>query len=98
MSPTRVPMRFADVPLLWTVEGVYSAEECARAVAGIERSAPALAEQVEAVVEPRPGRVAIFQHKIRHEGCEVVRGTKYAMRTDAVYEAPTPIELGLGGA
>ncbi len=44
-------------------------------------------EQVERIVEPRPGRVAIFQHKIRHEGCPVVRGTKYAMRSDLLFEA-----------
>jgi prolyl 4-hydroxylase len=42
-------------------------------------------EQVEATVVPKPGRVAIFQHKLRHEGCEVVSGTKYAMRTDVIY-------------
>lgn len=42
-------------------------------------------EQIEETVRPRAGRVAIFQHKIRHEGCEVLRGTKYAMRTDAIY-------------
>lgn len=45
----------------------------------------AFQEQVEETVIPKPGRVAIFQHKIRHEGCPVIRGTKYAMRTDVVY-------------
>lgn len=50
-------------------------------------------EQVEETVVPKPGRAAIFQHKIRHEGCEVRRGAKYALRTDALYEAPTPIQL-----
>ena len=44
-------------------------------------------EHLEEVVVPRPGLVAVFQHKIRHEGCAVRRGTKYAMRTDAIYEA-----------
>jgi prolyl 4-hydroxylase len=48
-------------------------------------------EQVEQVVVPRPGMAAIFQHKIRHEGCEVTQGTKYAMRTDVIFEAPGPI-------
>lgn len=43
-------------------------------------------EQIEEIVVPRPGRVAIFQHKIRHEGCIVSRGTKYAMRTEVIYE------------
>ena len=42
-------------------------------------------EQIEETVVPKPGRVAIFQHKIRHEGCIVRNGTKYAMRTDVLY-------------
>ncbi len=45
-------------------------------------------EQIECVVRPKRGMVAIFQHKIRHEGCEVRRGIKYAMRSDVIYEAP----------
>jgi prolyl 4-hydroxylase len=48
-------------------------------------------EQLDEVVVPEPGLVAIFQHKLRHEGCEVTRGIKYVMRTDVVYEAPEPI-------
>jgi prolyl 4-hydroxylase len=48
-------------------------------------------EQVEQVVKPRPGRAAIFQHKIRHAGRMVTAGRKYAMRTDAIYEAPDEI-------
>lgn len=48
-------------------------------------------EQLDACVVPEPGRVAIFQHKLRHAGEEVIRGTKYAMRTDAIYEAPEPV-------
>tara|TARA_B100001750_G_C15431097_1_gene558283 strand:- start:512 stop:1099 length:588 start_codon:yes stop_codon:yes gene_type:complete len=50
-------------------------------------------EQLEATVTPEPGLAAVFQHKIRHEGCPVLRGTKYAIRTDVLYEAPSPIEL-----
>jgi hypothetical protein len=53
-------------------------------------------EHIERVVVPRPGLVAIFQHKIRHEGCEVTRGRKYAMRSDVLYEAPHPIRMELG--
>lgn len=34
---------------------------------------------------PQQGMAAIFQHKIRHEGCMVQRGTKYALRTDVIY-------------
>jgi hypothetical protein len=48
-------------------------------------------EQLEEVVRPRPGMVVLFQHKLRHEGCEVRRGTKYAMRTDVIYEAGEPL-------
>jgi predicted 2-oxoglutarate/Fe(II)-dependent dioxygenase YbiX len=48
-------------------------------------------EQLDQTVTPKPGLVALFQHKIRHEGCVVRRGAKYAMRTDVVYEAPDVI-------
>ena len=186
-ATTPVPMRFEGTPLLWAVDGVYSARECAAWVRAIERGAPRLAtnnaiyrdqdrvirddapaardlfkrlrphlperigdltllglnerlrlyrytqgqrfaphmdhwylpspcditlltvlvylnddfeggetrfmEQVEAEIAPKPGRVAIFQHKIRHEGCEVIRGRKYAMRSDVIYRAPGEIEL-----
>jgi hypothetical protein len=184
---TAVPMRFADAPLLWTIDDVYSAAECRRIAETIERADPALAtnnpayrdqdrvivddaaaattlferlrahlpervgtlslhginprlryyryragqrfephmdhwyqpdartitlftvlaylndgfeggetrflEQLDDLIRPRAGRVAIFQHKLRHEGCPVVRGTKYAMRTDVLYRAPSDIEL-----
>ena len=50
-------------------------------------------EQLEEVVVPAPGRVAIFQHKIRHEGCRLVTGAKYAMRTDVMYRAKEEITL-----
>jgi prolyl 4-hydroxylase len=53
-------------------------------------------EQLEQTVIPRPGLVALFQHKIRHEGCEVTRGRKYAMRSDVLYEAPSPIRIDFG--
>ena len=48
-------------------------------------------EQIEQTIIPRRGMVAIFQHKIRHEGCPVRRGVKYAMRTDVIYGAPEPV-------
>lgn len=52
-------------------------------------------EQLELTVVPRRGMAVIFQHKMRHEGCAVLRGTKYAMRTDVIYEAPEPVgQLG----
>lgn len=43
-------------------------------------------EQIEKTVVPEVGKAAVFQHKIRHEGCEVVSGTKYAVRTDIMYK------------
>jgi len=49
-------------------------------------------EQVEETIIPERGMAAIFQHKIRHEGCPVRRGIKYAMRSDVIYEAHEPIE------
>ncbi|KAK2045433.1 oxidoreductase domain-containing protein [Colletotrichum somersetense] len=37
-------------------------------------------------VDPRAGRVLIFQHsRLYHSGDDVVEGTKYAMRTDILY-------------
>ena len=58
---------------------------------GFEGGETRFQEQLEAVVVPRAGSAAIFQHKLRHEGCPVRRGTKYALRTDVIYEAPEPI-------
>ena len=48
-------------------------------------------EPVDRLVVPRAGLVAVFQHKLRHEGCPVRSGTKYAMRTDVIYEGDEPI-------
>jgi prolyl 4-hydroxylase len=48
-------------------------------------------EQIDAMVVPKPGRAAIFQHKLRHEGCEVTSGTKYAMRSDVIYRSRGPV-------
>lgn len=42
-------------------------------------------EQLEETVVPEPGMAAIFQHKVRHEGCEVRSGRKYALRSDVIY-------------
>jgi hypothetical protein len=35
--------------------------------------------------------VAVFQHKLRHEGRPVLKGTKYAMRSDVIYGADEAI-------
>ena len=48
-------------------------------------------EQLNQIVKPEPGLVAVFQHKLRHEGCVVRSGIKYAMRTDVVFEASDEI-------
>ncbi|HWO20211.1 MAG TPA: 2OG-Fe(II) oxygenase [Kofleriaceae bacterium] len=38
-------------------------------------------------VVPRLGTALIFQHRLAHEGCEVIAGTKYVLRSDVMYEA-----------
>ncbi|XP_048779615.1 uncharacterized protein LOC125683004 isoform X2 [Ostrea edulis] len=38
-------------------------------------------------VVPRTGSVLIFQHDILHEGSKLIKGRKYAIRTDVMYEA-----------
>lgn len=38
-------------------------------------------------VDPKAGRVLIFQHRgLYHAGDEVVEGTKYTMRAEVMYE------------
>jgi hypothetical protein len=54
-------------------------------------------EQLDQTVVPRPGLAAVFQHKLRHEGCLVRSGIKYAMRSDVLYEADDAIRRpGIG--
>ena len=36
-------------------------------------------------VVPKIGRVLVFEHRILHEGSPLVKGRKYAVRTDAMY-------------
>ena len=36
-------------------------------------------------IQPRIGRALLFQHHLLHEGCEVRRGVKYAVRSDLMY-------------
>jgi predicted 2-oxoglutarate/Fe(II)-dependent dioxygenase YbiX len=38
------------------------------------------------VVEPRRGMALIFRHEFLHEGCPVLDGTKYVLRTDVMYD------------
>lgn len=38
-------------------------------------------------MNPKAGRVLIFQHRrLFHSGDDVVKGTKYTMRTEIMYE------------
>ena len=37
-------------------------------------------------VVPKPGKVLIFQHQLRHEGSLLKSGRKYSMRTDVMYK------------
>jgi predicted 2-oxoglutarate/Fe(II)-dependent dioxygenase YbiX len=34
---------------------------------------------------PRTGSALLFQHQVLHEGCQVVTGTKYVLRSDVMY-------------
>ena len=42
----------------------------------------------EVVIRPVTGTALVFFHPILHEGREVTRGTKYAVRTDVMYRHP----------
>jgi hypothetical protein len=39
----------------------------------------------DVVITPRRGSVLFFEHAMLHEGCPVTAGTKYVLRTDAMY-------------
>ncbi len=41
--------------------------------------------KADVVVIPQTGHALVFQHPLLHEGCEVTRGVKYALRTDVMY-------------
>ena len=41
----------------------------------------------DVVAHPKPGRALLFQHQILHEGCQVLAGVKYVLRTDVMYRA-----------
>jgi hypothetical protein len=97
--PIDVPMRFEDEALLWTVNDVYSEAECASFIRLIEASSPTIAtsnplyRDQDRVIRDDPSLTAelFFQHKLRHEGCAVRSGLKYAMRSDVIYAASEPI-------
>lgn len=50
-------------------------------------------EPIERTIVPRRGAALVFQHKLRHEGCVVERGCKYAMRSDLIFQADHPLRL-----
>jgi prolyl 4-hydroxylase len=37
-------------------------------------------------VKPRTGMALLFQHRLLHEGCELIEGVKYVLRSDVMYE------------
>ena len=37
-------------------------------------------------VEPQTGQALVFEHRLRHQGAEVTRGTKYVLRSDIMFE------------
>jgi predicted 2-oxoglutarate/Fe(II)-dependent dioxygenase YbiX len=36
---------------------------------------------------PRAGSALLFQHRMLHEGCQVISGTKYVLRSDVMYRS-----------
>lgn len=48
-------------------------------------------DEIRGVV-PEPGKMLVFSHPIRHQGCEVRSGVKYVMRTDVMYRETQPGE------
>ena len=56
-------------------------------------------EQIRCDIDPRPGRILIFQHRdLLHSGDDVLQGVKYTMRTDIMYERNhVPEEEGKNG-
>lgn len=39
----------------------------------------------EVVIAPKRGSILFFEHAMLHEGCTVTAGTKYVLRSDAMY-------------
>lgn len=40
-------------------------------------------------VIPKAGTALVFAHEMKHKGCEVLSGIKYALRTDIMFSKPT---------
>jgi prolyl 4-hydroxylase len=48
-------------------------------------------------VAPRTGMALIFQHQLLHEGCALIAGTKYVLRSDVMYaDADADATAGAG--
>jgi predicted 2-oxoglutarate/Fe(II)-dependent dioxygenase YbiX len=43
---------------------------------------------LETRIVPKTGMALLFQHPLLHEGCEVLSGTKYVLRSDVMYSKP----------
>lgn len=37
-------------------------------------------------IQPKTGKALIFRHELVHEGCPVIEGIKYVLRTDVMYK------------
>jgi 2OG-Fe(II) oxygenase superfamily len=76
---------------LYLNDSVAEAGESAGLVGGAT-SFLSYSEDEKMDVNPKAGRVLIFQHRgLYHSGDDVIRGTKYTMRTDIMYERmPSP--------
>lgn len=40
---------------------------------------------IETTIIPKTGTALIFRHELVHEGCPVIEGIKYVLRTDVMY-------------
>ncbi|MGK0390517.1 MAG: prolyl 4-hydroxylase [Maribacter sp.] len=40
---------------------------------------------IESTIQPKIGKALIFRHGLVHEGCPVLEGVKYVLRTDIMY-------------
>lgn len=48
----------------------------------------------EVAAVPRTGSALLFQHLVLHEGCRVISGTKYVLRSDVMYQRTVHVDGG----
>ncbi|MCA2981274.1 MAG: 2OG-Fe(II) oxygenase [Myxococcaceae bacterium] len=53
---------------------------------------------LERLVEPAQGRVLVFNHHLLHEGCPVLAGLKYVVRTDLMFQRERPCPQSARGS